>query len=71
MKELTPSRFDEVARKRDKLWGARAIADALGVSVDKVYELARDPSVPIFKPAGYFARRSELDTWLRTKSAKA
>ena len=69
MTDLSPTRFDAAtaARKREKLWGAPSIAQALGVSVDTVRRLARIPSVPIYKPAGYFAYRSELESWLRSK----
>lgn len=69
-KPLTPAAFDTVTgvRKPEKLWGAPAIAKALGLSVDAVYSLARRPDSPIYRPSGrYFARRSELDAWLRTK----
>jgi hypothetical protein len=54
----------------EKLWGAPAIARALGVSVDTVRNWASDPSVPIYRPKGYFARRSELEQWLKTKAPK-
>ena len=69
---LTPERFEAAfvrPAKPEKLWGAPAIAAALGVSVDKVYRLARMPEVPIFKPpgGGYFAVRSEIQAWLRSK----
>lgn len=59
---------DEGVRgKVEKLWGAPMIAEALGVSVDTVRKWARDPAIPIYRPNGYFARRSELERWLRTK----
>lgn len=67
---LTADKFDDTfVAKPEKLWGAPAIAAALGVSVDKVYALASDPRVPIYKPAGagYFAIRNELASWLRGK----
>lgn len=52
----------------EQLWGRKAIANALGVSVDMVVSLARSPDCPIYRPAGrYFAYWSELGTWLRTK----
>ena len=71
--KLTPERFDEMIThqmlvgKTEKLWGAPAIANALGVSVDTVREWARDPNIPIYQPKGYFARRSELEAWLHKK----
>lgn len=66
--EITAAAFDTVSSPRSrKVWGAPAIARILGVSVDTVYVLARDPSSPIYKPSGYFAYRSELEAWLRTK----
>lgn len=59
-------------READELWGAKAIANCIGgVSVDTVYGLALDPDAPIYKPSGrYFARRSEIKLWLRTKPEK-
>lgn len=75
MREITPERFDNTVSPRmgrpEKLWGAPAIAAALGVSVDKVYSLACNPAVPIYKPegGGYFAFRHELNHWLRSKPA--
>ena len=68
---LNPDRFDAALGKPEKLWGAPAIATALGVSVDKVRALATNPAVPIYKPkgCGYFAIRSELESWLRSKPA--
>lgn len=68
MTTLTPGTFDAlVGGKTEKLWGARAIARALGVSVDKVRLLASQPDCPIYRPHGYFAYRNELENWLRTK----
>lgn len=78
MTRLTPETFDGIVglagphtrareARPDKLWGAPAIARALGVSVDKVKSLAGDPVCPVFKPNGYFAYRHELEAWLRTK----
>lgn len=56
----------------DKIWGAPAIAQYLGVSVDTVYSLAVEKDVPVYKPgARYFALKSELRTWLRRKPAFA
>ncbi|PSO30217.1 DNA-binding protein [Bradyrhizobium sp. MOS002] len=55
-------------RTNDELWGAKAIARHIGCSVDWVYQLAADPDAPVFKPCGrYFAMKSELRSWLRTK----
>lgn len=67
---IDPARFDGLVSGQgdQKLWGAPEIARVLGLSIDAVYRLARDPSVPIYRPGGrYFAVRSELQTWLRTK----
>lgn len=66
---LDPWRADEVLGAPErKLWGAEQIADVLGLSVTTVYELAAQPGVPIYKPAGrYFAFKHELMAWLRTK----
>jgi len=67
LKQATnPERFDAMVAKPEKLWGAPAIAQALGVSVATVYRLAGD-GCPIYRPGGrYFAYRSELENWLRT-----
>lgn len=73
--KIDPWRFDGVIQgkvsKAEKLWGAPAIASALGVSVDKVRHLATVPDAPVYRPAGcgYFAFRSELEQWLRSKPA--
>ncbi len=54
--------------KRERLWGAPAIADFLDVSVHCVYDLALDPDCPIFKPGNrYCAIKTELWRWSRTK----
>jgi hypothetical protein len=72
---LTAPLFDanfgkQPAARPEKLWGRPAIAQALGVSVDTVVSLARNADCPIYMPAGrYFAYRSELERWLRTKPA--
>lgn len=63
-------RLDAVLEPERKLWGLPAIAEALGVSVDKARDLAVRPDVPIYRPKGsgsYFAFRSELMAWLRGK----
>lgn len=53
----------------DAIWGARAIAKFLGLSESRTYELADDEKCPIYRPSGrYFALKSELLQWLRTKS---
>lgn len=53
----------------DKIWTARQIAKYLGCSESLIYELATDPRCPIFRPSDrYFAFKSELDQWLRTKA---
>jgi hypothetical protein len=66
--ELTSDLFDRVMEPpRLKVWGAPAIAKILGVSVDTVYALSKDPASPVYKPSGYFAYRQELEAWLRTK----
>lgn len=66
---LTTEKFDTTFAKPDKLWGAPAIARALGVSEDTVRRWAADPDVPIYAPrrGTYFAFRSEIQTWLRRK----
>jgi hypothetical protein len=57
--------------RNDALWGAKSIANEISCSVDKVYELASDPLAPVYKPGGrYYARRSELQQWLRSKPEK-
>lgn len=66
---LTAPIFDNAVQPRQsrKIWGAPQIAQILGVSVDTVYALAKDPASPVYKPNGYFAYRHELEAWLRTK----
>ena len=54
----------------ERLHGAPEIAKAIGMSEDSIPKLARTAGVPIYKPPGlgrYFAYRSELERWLRTK----
>jgi hypothetical protein len=52
----------------DNLWGAKAIAHFIGLSVDAVYDLASGGHAPIYKPNGrYYSTRTELSGWLRTK----
>ena len=54
----------------EMLWGLRAIAQALGLSVETTRRLAENQGVPIHRlVAGYFALRSELNAWLRSKGA--
>lgn len=63
-------RFDAIATgKTEKLWGLPSIAEALGVSIDKARRLAKLADCPIYRPDGdsYFAARSELNAWLRTR----
>ncbi|SLN20081.1 hypothetical protein ROJ8625_00713 [Roseivivax jejudonensis] len=62
-------RFDAITTGPEKLWGLSTIASAIGVSVDKARRLAHLDHVPIYRPDGesYFALRSELNAWLRTK----
>lgn len=72
MRQITADRFDRdfppKLAKTEKLWGAPAIAAALGVSIPTVYRLAGKADCPIYRPDGrYFALRHELDLWLRTK----
>ncbi len=57
--------------KPEKLWGRKTIAAELGLPEDAVTTLAERDDTPIFRPGGrYFALRSELRKWLRTKPAK-
>ena len=62
-------RFDALTNGPEKIWGLKAIADVLGVSVDKARKLAKLEHTPIYRPDGlsYFALRSELHAWLRSK----
>lgn len=79
MTDLTPSeypaldrhRFDAMLSGPEKIWGVKAIAQAIAVSESSVRRWAKEDGVPIYRPAGsnsYFAFRSELQTWLRSKS---
>lgn len=63
-------RADGLLEPERKLWGLPMIAQFLGVSVGTARKLARHPEVPIYRPAGsesYFALRTELQAWLKTK----
>lgn len=61
-------RFDAVTAGPEKIWGQEAIAKAIGKSVASVRRYADRPDVPIYRPGGkYFALRSELNEWLRSK----
>lgn len=63
-------RADGILEPERKLWGLPLIAEALGVSIDTARAWAKLDGVPIYRPAGtgsYFAFRSELLAWLRTK----
>ncbi len=61
-------RLDALLNGPEKIWGVKAIAEFLGVSESKVRRMAKRPTVPIYRPAGmYFAFRSELTDWLRSK----
>jgi hypothetical protein len=65
---ITPARFDAISAKPERLWGAKAIARTIGVSIDTVASLARRPDTPIYQPGGrYYAVRSELERWLKSK----
>ena len=64
-------RFDAITSGPEKLWGLEAIAHAIGLSVDATRRLAERNLAPIYRPDGrrYFALRSELNAWLRTKAS--
>ncbi|WP_320176718.1 DNA-binding protein [Roseovarius pacificus] len=66
---LTPERFDAMMAGHGKVWGLANIANQLGVSVDKARRFATHTDCPIYRPDGesYFAFRSELISWLKTK----
>ncbi|MBN8956814.1 MAG: hypothetical protein J0H17_09575 [Rhizobiales bacterium] len=71
MNEAVDRALTEIAE--GKLWGAAEIARFIGVSCDHVYRLASDPRVPIYRPPGagrYFAFKTELKVWLRTKASE-
>jgi hypothetical protein len=56
----------------ETLWGAKAIANFIGRSVDTVYTMADDPKAPVYKPGGrYCGIKSELMSWIRTKPIKS
>ena len=63
-------KLTDITLRRDALWTAKAIADFLGCTVDRVYRWADDPAVPIYRRGGtYFAIKSELWAWLRAGNA--
>ncbi|MBL8570952.1 MAG: helix-turn-helix domain-containing protein [Phreatobacter sp.] len=62
----TATRLVDLERARERLWGAKAIADFAGVSEATVYRWAAGDDCPISKPRGrYMAMRTELDRWLQ------
>lgn len=70
--ELNALRFDALVSGPEKLWGLGCIARAIGVSESTVRRWADEPDVPIYQPSGagrYFALRSELNLWLKRRSA--
>lgn len=72
--QITATRFDAIVRGPEKLWGLSNIAGAIGLSVDATRRLAADQNAPIYRPNGckrYFALRSELNSWLRSRSDAA
>ena len=67
IEELTRKKANRVI-EADRIEGASAIADELGVSPQTVQRWARTPEIPIYKPAGrIWASRSELKNWLKSK----
>lgn len=61
-------RADAVLEPNRPLWGMRAIADCLGVSVDTARRWAVEPGsrMPVSKPMGrWFAERGPLLAWRR------
>lgn len=61
-------KIDDRTLVTERMWGLPAIADFLGLGIDAVRDLAKDPNVPIFKPGDrYVAFRSELWKWMRQK----
>ena len=66
---MKASEFDKTftGKKPEKLWGAPAIARALGVSEDTVRAWAKAGIAPIYMPKArtYFALRSELEGWVK------
>jgi hypothetical protein len=55
----------------DVLWGARAAAEFLGLSVKQVYRLSENPKWPFFKVDGRLcARRSALAAHLADKERR-
>lgn len=63
-------RADAVLEPSRPLWGMRAIADCLGVSVDTARRWAADPGsgMPVSKPMGrWFAERAPLLAWRRLR----
>lgn len=65
-------RFDAITSGPERLWGLTAIAQAIGLSVDATRRLAETQRAPIYRPDGrrYFALRSELNAWLRSRPAR-
>lgn len=67
-------RMDELLEPNEPIWGLPHIAEVLGVSVGTARKLARRVEVPIYRPDGsdsYFAYKTELKDWLRSKPRPA
>jgi hypothetical protein len=61
-------KLNDITLQTERMWGLPTIADFLGLGIDAVRDLAKDPDVPIFKPGDrYVAFRSELWKWMRQK----
>mgnify|MGYP001077811622 CR=1 FL=1 len=63
-------RFDDIITAGpERIWGLEAIAAVLGVSTSTARRMAKEADMPIYRPDGcrYFAFRSDLIQWLRTK----
>ena len=68
--QLNPTRFDAITGGQEKIWGLTNIARVLNVSTDKARRLSRLEDCPIYRPepdGNFFAFRSELIAWLKTK----
>lgn len=69
--KLDAKAFDAIVKRPEKLWGLAAIAGVIGLSVDATRRVAATGKAPIYRPEGsgrWFALRSELNAWLRSRT---
>ena len=70
MSELTPRSFDAITDRSRPVWTLPAIGQLLGIGVDGVRALMKEPGCPIQHRAGrYYVYADDLERWLRGSEA--